>query len=46
MIVTPLLVPLEDLEARTQQDEIPLEPTADVYTTEDAPLVPPFSPPG
>ncbi len=45
MIVTPLLVPLEDLEAKTQQDEMPLDLTIE-YTTEDDPIIPPFSPPG
>lgn len=44
MIATDL-DPVEDLEPKTQQDELPIEPTADVYTVEDDPVIPPFSPP-
>ena len=45
MIISDPIAPLEDLEPRTQQDELPIEPSADAYSTEDEPVIPPFSPP-
>ena len=44
MIITDLLAPLEELDPRTQDDELPQGITADVYSLEDDPLIPPFSP--